>query len=139
MKANPVAPAAAFTLCELLPFFSGERLRSRTERFHRIVKNPGDVEIYAKKTLASEDFRKRYEVIYCCEYLAFWTMRKRKWDVFLHPSKIPGSICAVVRFMDWNFAPGIFVPAIIFIAFQSQILIKIIDDWYLYGLVLTDI
>ena len=39
------------------------RLRSRTKRFHELVKNAGDVELYAKETLAAEDFKKRYEVI----------------------------------------------------------------------------
>ena len=30
-----------------------ERLRSRTKRFRKLVKNSGDVEIYAKETLAA--------------------------------------------------------------------------------------
>ena len=54
------------------------RLRSRTERFHKIVKNPGDVERYASQTLAAEDFKKRYEVIHCCEYLGFLDKDEKK-------------------------------------------------------------
>jgi len=48
-----------------------QRLRSRTKRFRELAQNPHHVELYSSETLAAEDFKKRYDVIYCCEYLWF--------------------------------------------------------------------
>ena len=67
-----------------------QRLRSRTKRFQKLVKNPEDVEIYAKETLADEDFAKRYEVIYCCEYLGFLDNEEKKVGCLLHPEQNSG-------------------------------------------------
>lgn len=116
------------------------RLRSRTERFQKLMKKPGDVELYAKETLAAEDFRKRYEVIHCCEYLGFLDKEEKKVGCLLHPEQNSGSDMRDVSFYGQELCAGHLCPSHYFIPqSQSQILIKIIDDWYLYGLVLTDI
>ena len=74
-----MALVAAFIIMWTAPvLLLQQRLRSRTKRFRKLVKNPGDVEIYAKETLAAEDFTKRYEVIYCCEYLGFLDKEEKK-------------------------------------------------------------
>ena len=116
------------------------RLRSRTKRFREMVKNPGDVGRYAKETLAGEDFAKRYEVIYCCEYLGFLDKDEKKIGCLLHPMQNSGVDMRDVSFYGQELCAGHLCPSHYFIPqSQSQILIKIIDDWYLYGLVLTDI
>jgi hypothetical protein len=116
------------------------RLRSRTKRFHQIVKNPGDVERYAKETLTEEDFSKRYEVIYCCEYLGFLDKEEKKVGCLLHPMQNAGLDLRDCSFYGQELCAGHLCPSHYFIPrSQSQILLKIIDDWYLYGLVLTDI
>ncbi len=116
------------------------RLRSRTERFYRMVKNPGDVELYAKETKACEYFSRRYEVIYCCEYLGFLDKEEKKVGCLLHPMQNSGIDMRDVSFYGQELCAGHLCPSHYFIPqSQSQILVKIIDDWYLYGLVLTDI
>jgi len=116
------------------------RLRSRTKRFHQIVTNPGDVERYAKETLTEEDFSKRYEVIYCCEYLGFLDKEEKKVGCLLHPMQNAGLDLRDCSFYGQELCAGHLCPSHYFIPrSQSQILLKIIDDWYLYGLVLTDI
>ncbi|PKN52071.1 MAG: hypothetical protein CVU55_08425 [Deltaproteobacteria bacterium HGW-Deltaproteobacteria-13] len=116
------------------------RLRSRTKRFHQMVKNPDDVKLYAKETIASEDFARRYEVIYCCEYLGFLDKEEKKVGCLLHPMQNDGVDMRDVSFYGQELCAGHLCPSHYFIPHsQSQILIKIIDDWYLYGLVLTDI
>ncbi|MGD0279876.1 MAG: hypothetical protein ABSC11_11280 [Smithella sp.] len=116
------------------------RLRARTKRFHQMVKNPGDVECYAKETLADEDFSKRYEVIYCCEYLGFLDKEEKKIGCLLHPMQNSGLDLRDCSFYGQELCAGHLCPSHYFIPqSQSQILIKIIDDWYLYGLCLTDI
>jgi hypothetical protein len=116
------------------------RLRSRTKRFQKLVKNPGDLELYAKETLAAEDFRKRYEVIHCCEYLGFLDKGEKKVGCLLHPEQNSGVDMRDVSFYGQELCAGHLCPSHYFIPrSQQQILMKIIDDWYLYGLVLTDI
>ncbi len=117
-----------------------QRLRSRTKRFHELVKKPGDVELYAKETLAAEDIKKRYEVIHCCEYLGFLDKDEKKVGCMLHPMQNLGIDLRGCSFYGQELCAGHLCPSHYFIPHsQNQILIKIIDDWYLYGLVLTDI
>jgi len=117
-----------------------QRLRSRTERFRALVKTSADLQRYSRETLAAEDFKKRYEVIHCCEYLGFLDEEEKKVGCLLHPEQNQGSDMRDVSFYGQELCAGHLCPSHYFIPqSQSQILIKIIDDWYLYGLVLTDI
>ena len=117
-----------------------QRLRLRTKRFRKLVKNSGDVDLYAKETLAAEDFRKRYEVIYCCEYLGFLDNEEKKVGCLLHPQQNSGLDLRACSFYGQELCAGHFCPSHHFIPqSQAKILIKIIDDWYLYGLCVTDI
>ncbi len=117
-----------------------ERLRARTQRFRKLVKNPGDIECYSGEILNSEDFKKRYEVIYCCEYLGFLDNEEKKVGCLLHPEQNSG-IDLRDCFVLWSGTlcrSSLSQPSL-YSTSQSQMLIKIIDDWYLYGLCLTDI
>ncbi len=117
-----------------------QRLRSRTKRFRDLVKGPDDLQRYAQETLAAEDFRKRYEVIHCCEYLGFLDHEEKRVGCLLHPEQNSGCDMRDVSFYGQELCAGHLCPSHYFIPhLQSQILIRIIDDWYLYGLVLTDI
>lgn len=116
------------------------RLRSRTKRFRALVKSPADLQRYSRDTLAAEDFRKRYEVIHCCEYLGFLDEDEKKVGCLLHPEQNSGNDMRDVSFYGQELCAGHLCPSHYFIPqSQSRILIKIIEDWYLYGLVLTDI
>ncbi|HON59956.1 MAG TPA: hypothetical protein PLT45_10535 [Smithella sp.] len=122
--------------CEALT----RRLRERTRRFHAMVKNPQDVKKFAAETLAAEDFTRRYEVIYCCEYLGFLDGEEKKVGCLLHPEQNGGVDLRGCSFYGQELCAGHLCPSHYFIPLhQSQILIKIIDDWYLYGLCITDI
>jgi hypothetical protein len=116
------------------------RLRARTRRFHEMTKIPGGVKRYAEETLAAEESGKRYEVIYCCEYLGFLDPQEKRVGCLLHPEQNSGLDRRVGSFYGQDLCAGHLCPSHQYIPrVQSQILIKIIDDWYLYGLCLTDI
>jgi hypothetical protein len=116
------------------------RLRARTQRFHNLVKVPADIGSYISATLSREDFAPRYEVIYCCEYLGFLDAEEKKIGCLLHPAQNSGIDFRTCSFYGQEICAGHICPSHHFIpAHQAQILIKIIDDWYLYGLCLTDI
>jgi hypothetical protein len=116
-----------------------QRLRMRTKRFRTMVQKPGDIESYAAATFAAEDFRKRYEGIYCCEYLGFLET-ECKVGCLLHPLQNAGLDMRAASFYGQETCAGHLCPSHHFIPRnQAQIIIKIIEDWYLYGLCLTDI
>ena len=141
IKESPAAPAAVFIIMWTAPALLLRRGCVREQNVSsKLVKKPGDVELYAKETLAAEDFKKRYEVIHCCEYLGFLDKDEKKVGCLLHPEQNNGSDMRDVSFYGQELCAGHLCPSHYFIPqSQSQILIKIIDDWYLYGLVLTDI
>jgi hypothetical protein len=117
-----------------------ERLRARTKRFRELVKTPDDLKLYAEATFATEDFTKRYEVIYCCEYLGFLDDEEKKVGCLVHPIQNQGVDMRSVSFYGQDVCAGHLCPSHHFIPHSWQlILLKIIDDWYLYGLCLTDI
>lgn len=117
-----------------------QRMRARTKRFREMVKLPGDIESYAQATFAAEDFKKRYEVIYCCEYLGFLDDEEKKVGCLVHPMQNDGIDMRAGSFYGQEVCAGHLCPSHHFIPRSQQlILLKIIDDWYLYGLCLTDI
>jgi hypothetical protein len=116
------------------------RLRGRSRRFREVMKTQGEISDYAKETLAEEDFRKRYEVIHCCEYLGFLDEQEKKVGCLLHPAQNSGTDRRAGSFYGQELCAGHLCPSHQYISsVQSQNLIKIINDWYLYGLCLTDI
>ncbi|MFO7568758.1 MAG: hypothetical protein R6W75_03090 [Smithellaceae bacterium] len=117
-----------------------QRLRARTKRFREMVALPGDLKRYADATFAAEDFRKRYDVIYCCEYLGFLDLQEKKVGCLLHPMQNQGIDMRSVSFYGQEVCAGHLCPSHHFIPRDQQlILLNIIEDWYLYGLCLTDI
>jgi len=116
------------------------RLRARTDRFRRMVRSKKDLEDYARATKAAESFQKRYKVIYCCEYLGFLDGGERRVGCLLHPQQNAGEDWRGVSFYGRDLCADHLCPSHYFIPpEQAEILIRVIDDWYLYGLCITDI
>jgi hypothetical protein len=116
------------------------RLRTRTRRYREMVSSFDDLARYAAATFAEEDFTKRYEVIYCCEYLGFLDDSEKKVGCLLHPMQNNGIDMRGVSFYGQQVCADHLCPSHHFIRRNQQlVLLKIIDDWYLYGLCLTDI
>jgi len=99
-----------------------QRLRSRTKRFKEMVKNPGDVKNYAKKTFAVEDFAKRYEVTYCCEYLGFLDAEEKKVGCLLHPQQNSDIDLRTCSFYGQEICAGHICPSHHFIPQPQKIL-----------------
>jgi hypothetical protein len=88
----------------------------------------------------SEDQTRRYEVIYCCEYLGFLDGERKKVGCLLHPLQNRGIDLRDVSFYGKDLCHGHFCPGYHYISREEkQSLIAIIDDWYLYGLCVTDV
>jgi hypothetical protein len=116
------------------------RLRARTARFHASVRGMDDLPVFSGRTLQEEDPTKRYEVIYCCEYIGFLDKEEKRVGCLLHPLQHDGADLRDASFYGRELCDGHFCPSYHYISSQEKLaLLNIFDDWYLYGLCLTDI
>ena len=117
-----------------------ERLRKRTRLFRQIVRSPEDLPLFSKRLKGTEDARKRYEVIHCCEYVGFLDEQEKRVGCLLHPMQNAGRDMRNVSFYGRELCDGHFCPSYSYIARAEKLaLIEILDDWYLYGACITDI
>jgi hypothetical protein len=116
------------------------RLRWRTERFRRDVRGVADLPSFSNLVRAREDQSRRFEVIYCCEYVGFLDEKEKKVGCLLHPAQNGGNDLRDVSFYGRELCDGHFCPSYPFLNRTEKLaLIQILDDWYLYGLCVTDI
>lgn len=79
-------------------------------------------------------------MIYCCEYLGFLDEDEQKVGCLLHPIQNGGEDLRDVSFYGKELCDGHFCPSYYYISRDEKLaLLNIIDDWYLYGLCVTDI
>ncbi len=117
-----------------------ERLRARTLRFRRMGRSPEELHAFSAWVTANEDPAKRYEVIYCCEYLGFLDEAEKRVGCLLHPACNNGSDLRDVSFYGRELCRGHLCPSFTYLTgTERAILIAVLDDWYLYGLCVTDI
>ncbi len=116
------------------------RLRRRTERFRRAVRSAEDLASFSCEIRAAEDQRRRFEVIYCCEYAGFLDSSEQRVGCLLHPAQNGGSDLREVSFYGRELCDGHLCPSHHFLSHAEKLtLIDLLDDWYLYGLCITDI
>jgi len=116
------------------------RLRWRTALFSEIVKGPEDLDHFSNLVRGSEDQARRYEVIYCCEYLGFLDSGERRVGCLLHTLQNQGVDLRGVSFYGQELCDGHFCPSYHYLSSEEKrMLISVLDDWYLYGLCVTDI
>jgi len=116
------------------------KLRKRTELFRETVKSAEDLPRFSRTIARWEPRERLYEVIYCCEYLGFLDAGERRVGCLLHPLQNGGRDLRDVSFYGRELCDGHFCPSYHFISREEkQALINVIDDWYLYGLCITDI
>ncbi len=116
------------------------RLRARTRRFLRTGRSPEELHAFSSWVAENEDPAKRYEVIYCCEFLGFLDDGERRVGCLLHPAGNNGSDLREISFYGRELCHGHLCPSYTYLAgTEKEVLIAVLDDWYLYGLCVTDI
>lgn len=116
------------------------RLRWRTALFSEIVNGPDDLDHFSNLVRRSEDQARRYEVIYCCEYLGFLDPEEKRVGCLLHPMQNRGVDLRGVSFYGRDLCDGHFCPSYHYLTSEEKrALLFVLDDWYLYGLCVTDI
>lgn len=116
------------------------RLRRRTEMFRRNVREGGDLNDFSRMIRAGEDQKRSFEVIHCCEYAGFLDDGERRVGCLLHPAQNRGIDLRDASFYGQELCDGHICPSNHFLSLaEKRALIYLLDDWYLYGLCLTDI
>lgn len=83
---------------------------------------------------------KLFETIYNCEFLGFIDREHKKVGCLLHPAVTGGNDFRDYCFYGREICAGHFCPGYsCFTALEQQAVVSSLDDWYLYGLVITDI
>lgn len=117
-----------------------KRLRNRTQIFRETVTDASDLKVFSDWIKKIESDEKLYEVIYCCEYLGFLDDEEKRVGCLLHPLQNNGMDMREVSFYGKELCDGHFCPSYHFISREEKrSVVRIIDDWYLYGLCITDI
>ena len=116
------------------------RLRRRTERFRNDVRDAADLPAFSGMIRAAEDQTRRYEVIFCCEYVGFLDGDEKKVGCLLHPAQNNGKDLREISFYGRELCAGHLCPSYSFLSRMEKLaLIHVMEDWYLYGLCVTDV
>jgi hypothetical protein len=120
--------------------FLSRLLRGRTSYFREMVRCEADLSGFSRTVRMSEDTRKIYEVIHCCEYLGFLDEAEKKVGCLLHPCQNGGQDMREVSFYGRELCEGHLCPSYHYLSREEKVtLTNIVNDWYLYGLCVTDI
>jgi hypothetical protein len=117
-----------------------DRLRRRTEWFQGNLRGAEDLATFSQAIRATEDQARRFNEIYCCEYVGFLDHGDRRVGCLLHPAQNGGVDMRGVSCYGRELCDGHLCPSYHFLSRAEQAtLVELLDDWYLYGLCLTDI
>jgi hypothetical protein len=114
-------------------------LRRRTSLFHCWQSDLRQFqEIYSQEERPSNP--KLLEAIYNCEFLGFVDKEERRVGCLLHPSVNQGEELRNYCFYGADLCAGHFCPSYSWLTATEQKAVSAsLEDWYLYGLVITDI
>lgn len=116
------------------------RLHRRTERFCADVREVEDLPAFSRAILATEDQARRFDVIHCCEYVGFLDEEENLVGCLLHPALNGGADRRDVSFYGRELCSGHACPSYHFLSpLEKKACTDLLDDWYLYGLCVTDI
>jgi hypothetical protein len=116
------------------------RFRHRTALYRRLAGPDFDPEAFSRLIRDAEDPAKRYEVIYCCEFVGFLDAAETRVGCLLHPMQNDGRDLRDASFYGRELCDGHFCPSYTYLSpAEQRALVDLLDDWYLYGLCVTDI
>ena len=114
-------------------------LKQRTELFFSPGEKP-DPAGYQKKVLAIPNQPKLCQTIHNCEFLGFVDKERRRVGCLLHPVLHQGRDLRTCAFYGAELCDNHFCISYSSLTpVEQKAVICSLDDWYLYGLVLTDV
>lgn len=114
-------------------------LENNTRLFFSIGEKP-DIASYRKLQSETVTQQKLCETIYNCEFLGFINKEQTRIGCLLHPCLHHGSDLRDCSFYGAEMCAGHFCPSYTYLTASEQAAAAtVLDDWYLYGLTVTDI
>ena len=117
------------------------RLKRRTERFRSLGRyTPETLEAFGNRVRSEEPQAKRLETIYNCEFLGFVDSGCRRVGCLLHPCQHGGRDLRSCSFYGAELCDGHLCLSHQKLTREEKwAVILSLDDWYLYGICITDI
>ncbi len=117
-----------------------ERLAKRTILFDQVRAKHMTVGDYRQRILDKEDGRRLFDTIYSCEYVGYLNAGQSRVGCMLHPYMNDGADMRNLSFYGQEICDGHFCPSYQKLtAVEAGIVLDLVDDWYLYGALITDI
>ncbi len=118
------------------------KLRARTERFAKTPRTTEGILQFSERTRKEENPRALDPVYYPCEFVGFLDNAENRVGCLLHPSATENH---GINWQELSFYGGMTCKGFFCRSFRElsgterELIIGIIQDWYLYGLVITDV
>ncbi len=114
-------------------------LQRRTSLFFRLGNKP-DLRQYRNLSEEPPANSKLLDSIYNCEFLGFIDKERKRVGCLLHPTIHQGKDRRAESFYGLELCAGHFCPSFTYLTVVEQMaVLGTLHDWYLYGLVITDI
>jgi hypothetical protein len=118
-----------------------QRLKGRTEAFHKIERyTPEALDAFSLWVRGTEPQAKLLETIYNCEFLGFLDSGFKRVGCLLHPCRHAGRDLRICSFYGAELCDGHLCLSYQKLTREEKgCVILSLDDWYLYGICITDI
>jgi len=117
-----------------------ERMAYRTRLFRMVRDGRMKLEQYQDAVRHKENSKRIFKTIYTCEFVGFLDQACRQVGCLLHPLQNNGEDLRTKSFYGRDICEGHFCPSYEKLTeAEAKIIISVIKDWYLYGIVITDI
>lgn len=116
------------------------RFEYRTGLFNRVRRSEITINDYRDIIRHRENSKRIYKTIYTCEFVGYLNDRRTRVGCMLHPMANNNKDLREISFYGRDICEGHFCPSYQKLARNEALtVLASIDDWYLYGSVITDI
>ncbi|MBN1883521.1 MAG: hypothetical protein JW885_15245 [Deltaproteobacteria bacterium] len=117
-----------------------ELVNRRTDIFRSGMSYGKDLLIIKEELQAADSLERLFEVIYNCPFVGFVDQERRQVGCMIHPVHHGGRELRDISLYGAELCHGHECPSHqVLTEVERRLVIDSVDDWYLYGLVITDI
>ncbi len=117
-----------------------KRFDYRTRLFSKVRRTEITLDVYRDAIRHREDAKRIYKTIYTCEFVGFVNADRSRVGCMLHPLANNGNDQRHESFYGKEICEGHFCPSYQKLTTNEALtVLACLDDWYLYGSVITDI